>query len=141
MFGHKCFLRIGKLSDSSISGLYRDSYELLNCDFGFLQGIDSNGKAQTEVKGGAISVTFPNIPKNEMIEWMLKSNKLENGAIVICNSDDEPLEKILFEDAACIELNVNYNQKGKSFTTTKLVLQAKKIIVGDNTLENHWKNL
>ncbi|GAF05235.1 type VI secretion system tube protein TssD [Saccharicrinis fermentans] len=141
MFGHKCFLRIGELSDSSISGLYRDSYELLNCDFGFSQGVDSNGKAQTEVKGGSISVTFPNIPKNEMIEWMLKSNKLENGAIVICNSDDEPLEKILFEDAACIDMNIKYAQKGKSFTATQMVLQAKKIVVGENTLENRWKNL
>lgn len=28
MFGHKSFLRIGALSDSSISGLYKDSYEL-----------------------------------------------------------------------------------------------------------------
>lgn len=35
MFGHKSFLRIGALSDSSISGLYKDSYELENCNFSF----------------------------------------------------------------------------------------------------------
>lgn len=28
MFGHKSFLRIGALNDSSILGLYKDSYEL-----------------------------------------------------------------------------------------------------------------
>ena len=52
MFGHKSFLRIGALSDSSISGLYKDSYELENCNFSFSQGVDGNGKPQTEVRGG-----------------------------------------------------------------------------------------
>ena len=37
MFGHKSFLRIGALGDSSISGLYKDSYELENCHFSFNQ--------------------------------------------------------------------------------------------------------
>ncbi len=141
MYGHKCFLRIGQLNDSSISGLYRDSYELLNCEFSFAQGVDANGKAQTEVKGGTISISFPNIPKDDMLEWMLKSSKLENGAIVICNADDEPVEKILFEDAACIHLDIKYFQKGKSFTTANITLNAKKITVGEAQIENNWKNL
>lgn len=141
MFGHKCFLRIGQLNDSSISGLYRDSYELLNCEFGFSQGVDANGKAQTEVKGGSIALTFPNIPKDDMLEWMLKSGKLESGAIVLCNANDEPVEKVLFEDAACISLDIKYLQKGKSFTTTNILLQAKKLIAGEAQIENNWKNL
>ncbi len=141
MFGHKCFLRIGELSDSSISGLYRDSYELLNCNFGFSQGVDNNGKAQTEVQGGSISFTFPNIPKDDMIQWMLKSSKLENGAIVICNANDEPVEKVLFEDAACINMGINYTLDGKSYTTTRMTIQARKITVNETSLENRWKNL
>ena len=56
MFGHKSFLRIGALSDSSIIGLYKDSYELESCNFGFFQGTDVNGKPQTEVRGVTISL-------------------------------------------------------------------------------------
>jgi hypothetical protein len=141
MFGHKSFLRIGELSDSSISGLYRDSYELVNCEFGFSQGLDTNGKAQSEIRGGSIALTFANIPKDDMIEWMLKSSYLQNGAIVICDANNEPTEKILFEDAACIDMKINYTQKGNGFTTTQMILQARKIIVGETTLENNWKNL
>ncbi|WP_282036650.1 type VI secretion system tube protein TssD [Saccharicrinis aurantiacus] len=141
MFGHKCFLRIGALDDSSINGLYRDSYELAKCEFGFGQGVDSNGKAQTEVTGGSISIVFPNIPKDNMLEWMLKSSNLQSGAIVVCNANDEPLEKIMFEDAACVNLSINYSQKGKGFTTTQMVIQARKIIVGETNIENNWKNL
>lgn len=83
MFGHKCFLRLGQLNDSSISGLYKDSYELLSCDYSFAKGTDRNGKPQTEVRGGTIKVCYPNVPQPEFMGWMLKSGKLENGAIQV----------------------------------------------------------
>src|SRR5690554_6951256 len=89
MFGHKCFLRLGQLNDSSISGLYKDSYELLSCDYSFAKGTDRNGKPQTEVRGGTIKVCYPNVPQPEFMGWMLKSGKLENGAIVICDRSEE----------------------------------------------------
>ena len=57
MFGHKSFLRIGALGDSSISGLYKDSYELENCHFSFNQGTNTDGKPQTDVRGGTLYLT------------------------------------------------------------------------------------
>ena len=83
MFRHKCFLRIGALEDSSINGLYRDSYELLSCEYGFAQGADRNGKAQSEVRGGTINMVYPNVPPPEFVDWMLKSGKVEDGVLVI----------------------------------------------------------
>ena len=118
--------------------LYSDSYELLGCNYSFSQGVDFNGKAQTEVKGGSIFITYPNVPPNDIIRWMLDSRKLENGAIVICDANDIPLEKVLFESAACISMEINYSQKGNGFTATKFVVQAKKITVGQTSLENNW---
>ncbi|PRZ00189.1 type VI secretion system tube protein TssD [Marinilabilia salmonicolor] len=141
MFGHKCFLRIGPLEDSSINGLYRDSYELLSCEYGFAQGMDRNGKPQSEVLGGTIHLVYPNIPSNEIISWMLKSGKLENGAIVICDANDTPLEKVYFEGAACTEMEVAYTQKGNGYITTKVQLQVRKLSVGSVSLEKKWVNL
>lgn len=138
MFGHKSFLRIGALNDSSISGLYKDSYELESCNFGFSQGTDNNGKPQTEVRGGMINITYGGLPQNDMLRWMLGARKYEDGAIVVCNDNNEPLEKILFEQAACVGLEVNYTQQGKAYIQTKVTLQARKIKVGDTTLENRW---
>lgn len=138
MFGHKCFLRIGQLDDSSISGLYRDSYELLSCSYAFSQGTDRNGKPQTDVKGGTIDVIYPNVPPAEFMRWMLKSGKLENGAIVICDANDMPLQKILFEEGACVALDVDYSQQGSSFTSTAMTIQVNKIKIGEVQLENRW---
>lgn len=138
MFGHKSFLRIGALNDSSISGLYKDSYELDSCNFGFMQQIDSNGKPQTEVHGGIISLTYAGLPQQDLLRWALGSTKYEDGAIVTCNDNDEPLEKVFFEQAACVGLEIDYTQQGKSYIKTKITLQARKIKVGETTLENRW---
>lgn len=138
MFGHKSFLRIGALNDSSILGLYKDSYELENCNFGFSQGVDANGKPQTEVRGGIISLTYGGLPQQDLLRWMLGSTKYEDGAIVVCDDNNEPLEKIYFEQAACVGLEIDYTQQGKGYIQTKITLQARKIKVGETTLENRW---
>lgn len=138
MFGHKSFLRIGALNDSSIPGLYKESYELESCNYSFSQGTDQNGKPQTEVCGGTIQLTYAGLPEEDMLRWMLGARKYEDGAIVVCNDSDEPLEKVYFEQAACVGLELSYTQSGKSYIRTKITLQARKIKVGDTILENRW---
>lgn len=138
MFGHKSFLRIGALNDSSISGLYKDSYELESCGYCFSQGINTDGKPQTNVRGGTIHLTYCGLPQDDMLRWMLSPFKYEDGAIVICNDNDEPLEKLFFEQAACVGLEIEYTQKGKSYIHTRITLQARKIKVGETSLENRW---
>lgn len=138
MFGHKSFLRIGALNDSSISGLYKDSYELESCNYSFSQGVDANGKPQTDVRGGTIFLIYGGLPQDDLFRWMLGSTKYEDGVIVVCNDNNEPLEKIHFEQAACVRLEIEYSQQGKSYMYTKFTLQARKIKVGETTLENRW---
>lgn len=138
MFGYKSFLRIGLTKDSGITELYQESYELLECSYGFNQGIDENGKAQTDVRGGTIQLTYGNLPSNEMLDWMLNSHKYQDGAIIICDNNDLPLEKIYFEQAACTGLDVEYIQQGKSYILTKMVLEVRKIRVGEIMFENRW---
>lgn len=138
MFGHKSFLRIGPLNDTSIMGLYRESYELESCSFSFSQGVDVNGKPQTAVRGGMINFTYAGLPQKDLIRWMLNSTKYEDGAIVICNDNNEPLEKLYFEQAACVNMEMNYIQKGKAYIQTRVTLQARKIKVGDVPLINQW---
>jgi hypothetical protein len=84
------------------------------------------------------SMVYPNVPPQEIVDWMLKSGKVEDGAIVICDSNDVPLEKVYFEKGVCIGLNINYSQEGNSFVTTNISVQANVIKVGTSILENRW---
>ncbi|MDR2475210.1 MAG: type VI secretion system needle protein Hcp [Bacteroidales bacterium] len=138
MFGHKTFLKLGTLDDSSMMGLYKNSYELESCNYSFSQGVDTNGKAQTNVTGGAIYVTYSGFPTDEMLLWALNARKYYDGTIVICDDNEQPLEKVKFEQAACVNLEINYSQKGKGYVNTKLVLQAHQITEGTNRITNNW---
>ena len=138
MFGHKSFLRIGALNDLSISGLYNDGYELESCNFVFSQDIDKNGQPQNDVRGGTISLTYSGLPQNELLQWMLKPTTYNDGAIVVCNDSKEPVAKIFFQQAACVALDIDYNQSGESYIKTRIILQARNIRVGEVTLENNW---
>lgn len=40
MFGYTVFLKIGNLAATSLTDMYKDSYQLIGCEFGFAQGID-----------------------------------------------------------------------------------------------------
>ncbi len=141
MFGHKSFLRLGELTDSSITGLYKNAYELVSCKYSFGQGIDQNGKVQTDVMGGTILISYANIPPAEFIQWMLKSNKLHNGSIVICDANDMPIEKLFFEDAACIGMEMKHTKKDRSYSLTKMKIQVRKFTLESVVHENRWTNL
>ena len=138
MYGNKSFLKIGLLDDASIVGLYKDSYELESCAFGFFQGTDRDGKAQTEVRGGAINAVIHGLPSDEIIKWATSHRVFNDGVIVICDSNDMPLEKVNFKDAACVEMEIDYSRSGESYITTKLTLQARKLQVGEIMLNNRW---
>ena len=124
MFGYTVFLKIGNLAASSLTDMYKDSYQLIGCEFGFAQGIDIKGQAQTEVKGGTFYVTYPHLPNRDMIQWMLDARKY--------------LEKILFEKATCVDMEISYIRQGKSYIATKLTVQAQKLAFGTEEFENQW---
>ena len=115
MFGYTVFLKIGNLAASSLVDMYKDSYQLIGCEFGFAQGIDIKGQAQTEVKGGTFYVTYPHLPNRDMIQWMLDARKYQNGAIVVHDNQGSTLEKILFEKATCVDMEISYIRQGKSY--------------------------
>ncbi len=138
MFGYTVFLKIGALSGASMMDLYKESYELLGCEYGFAQGVDIKGQAQTEVKGGTFHVVYPNLPNRDMIQWMLDARKYQSGVIVICDSEGSTLEKIQFEKATCVEMDLTYIRQGKSYVATKLMIQAQKLTFGNEEFENDW---
>jgi hypothetical protein len=138
MFGHRSFLVIGG-GAADLMSLIKGGYEILDCHFAFEQGIDERGKATTQVHGGTIHVTLSQLPPQPIVEWALQSRKYNDGMIVLLNAENIPLEKILFKNAACVGLDLNYTQKGDSYATTKLVLVTETLIVGNGVdFVNDW---
>lgn len=141
MFAHKTYLKIGDLTGADFNSLISSGYELDNFEYGFQQGVDDTGKASTEVYGGMLTMTLTMLPPNAVIEWALNSRKYQKGAIIILNEQNEPQHKLLFENAACVSMSVDYTQKGKAYISTKLVLQAERLIFENGfDFDNFWTN-
>lgn len=139
MFSHKAFLKIGDTSATDFMSLVKGGYEISNCEFSFQQGFDDTGKASTKVHGGTIALTLPMLPPNVLIEWGLNSRKYNDGVIVTLNDENIPQEKILFTNAACVSLGIDYTQQGETYSFTKLVIHAETIVLeGDLTFDNEW---
>lgn len=138
MFGYTVFLKIGNPASTSLMDMYKDSYQLIGCEFEFAQGIDFRGKTQTEVKGGAFYLTYPQLPSQDMIQWMLDARKYQSGAIVIHDIQGNTLEKVIFEKATCVNMEISYIRQGKSYIATNLCIQAQKLMFGCEEFENQW---
>lgn len=141
MFGHKWFLKIGELTDASILGLNHNAHELTDCFYSFNQGIDTRGQAQTSVRTGDVVMTYDGLPTQDVILWAMTPTRLHNGAIVLCDSNDVPVDKLFFEDGACIGMSINFSNSSKSSIITQLKLQPRKLISGNETLTQGWLNM
>ncbi|MDR1198731.1 MAG: type VI secretion system needle protein Hcp [Prevotellaceae bacterium] len=141
MFEHKTYLKLGDNTDTDFMSLAKSGYELTDFEYSFQQGTDDSGKASTEVFGGTMSMTLPMLPPKAIIEWAMNSHKFNSGVIVILDEHNVPQEKLVFENAACISMNIDYTQKGESYVNTLLTIQAERLIF-DNGMDfdNFWTN-
>lgn len=138
MFGHRSFLVLGG-DAADIVSLVKGGLEVLSYNFSFRQGFDGKGQATTRVHAGNISLTLPQLPPQNIIQWGLQSRKYESGMIILLDGENMPIEKVIFENAACIGMEVNYTESGDSYASTKLVIQSEIIIVGDGIdFLNEW---
>lgn len=111
----------------------------MSCEFSFQQGLDDTGKASTEVFGGTLSLALPTLPPKPIIEWALNSRKYNKGVIVMLDEHNIPQEKIMFDNAACISMSIDYTQKGEAYIITSIVIQAENLILGNGIeFTNHW---
>ncbi len=138
-FGHRSFLLLGSHNAADIISLIKSGYEILECHFGFNQGIDAKGKATTRVHSGTITVTLSQLPPQPIIEWALNSRKYLDGMIVLVDEENTPVEKTLFRNAACTSFNLDYTQSGTGYAATRITIEAEQLIVCDDiTFTNEW---
>jgi hypothetical protein len=141
MFGHKWFLRLGELADSSILGLIHDANELVHCSYSLHQGVDHKGQAQADVSIGEIILLYDGLPTQEIINWAISSVSFQDGALVLCDTDNAPVNKVFFKDGACVGMSINYISEGTSPVLTQLIIHPREISFGDIAISKSWLNM
>ncbi|MEN9917609.1 MAG: hypothetical protein RL662_45 [Bacteroidota bacterium] len=138
MSSHRSFLVLGG-DAADIVSLVKGGIEILSCSFSFSQNIDKKGKVASRVTGGTMQLVLSQLPPQPIIEWAVNSRRYQDGIIIMLDNENVPVEKIIFENAACIDFSIDYTQKGTSYTMTNLVIQPERVIVGNGIdFDNEW---
>lgn len=135
----RSFMKLGELSDASITGLINTGYDLLSSRYSFEQEIDpATGKAVSGVRGGVITVNIDGLPSLEITDWALNSKIYKSGVVVLCDADNNPVEKLFFEDGACTSMIIDFEQDGESYMLTQLTIHARQLKLNDFEFKQNW---
>jgi hypothetical protein len=115
---------------------------VIECNFGFTQDVDSQGKPTGRPKGGIINLVIESTDDSELISWMFAHDARKNGTISFLRRDDErPMKKVTFKDGICISYHESFRDFGSTPMTIALTISARAIDVGDVPYENKWGNI
>ena len=134
---YKTILQLGDLSSGAITNALQGGggYELQNCSYEFFQDITDKGKPNSDIQGGTISVSMNELPTDEILRWGIDSKRFLSGMITLYNLRGIPVEKVFFEDAACVDLKIGY---AGEYVATLLTISARKLRIDDIGFDPGW---
>ncbi|HEY2649465.1 MAG TPA: type VI secretion system tube protein TssD [Puia sp.] len=118
-----------------------NEFPVLSCSYSFGQGVNAQGQPSTDVQGGTISLQIAASDDSSIINWMVDPSGKKDGSIAFMGSDNSGgvLKEVKFEQGFCVGYSESFNASSSMPMTVSLNISAKKISVGDASLEKAWK--
>ncbi len=114
-------------------------YSILHCLYNFEQPMDGTGKPSARPVGGRIMVTIEADGSYDLLHWMSSPDQTKNGSIVFYKRDAlSRLQEVIFENAYCVSLEVEFDAIDDSPLQKRIVISAKSLKIGDMTFDNNW---
>lgn len=109
-------------------------YILEEFDLEFKQDVDAKGRPDSPVHGGLITITFSDIPDENINAWMLNLSQKKDGEFRFFTNDRMIMEsaklQIRFENAYCVTYQKTVSPMGAGVLTT-LVIAPETIKIGN----------
>ncbi len=113
--------------------------KVLSCSYSLHQHIDQTGKPTSEVYGGRISISVASSSDSTLFAWALDSFGRKSGTITFYKANqDATLKELKFTDAYVVEFSESMDADSTTPMVEHLVISAKEIDLGGNSLKNHW---
>ena len=114
------------------------TFTLQECEYRLTQKVNVDGVPSAGVCGGLIIATIITPTKGfALYEWMVNDFMKKDGTIsFVTNVNSKTLpatRSIRFEEAFCTDLFEYFNGNDKSMMTTRLSIQARKILLCDTS--------
>lgn len=114
-----------------------EKYTVVECDYLLSRWFSTyDGKPYDGPFGGTINVTIATPAKGHgLYEWMLKADMTIDGTITLVTNLNDTKKTacryIKFEDAYCTNLFEYFNDKNNNMMTTRIVINAQRMIFSD----------
>lgn len=115
------------------------TYNILECQYKFVQPVDSTGKPKGMPKGGEIVIRIESTGNSELLSWMLDHSQVKNGKIIFYRRDAmSKLQELAFEKAFCVEFSEHFNANNDEPLQIEMRLIAKTFNVNGAVHEKLW---
>ena len=114
-----------------------ENYELSAFDLTCEQPTDFKGQPVSDIRGGSVGFTIPQMPDATLRKWMIHSDKLMDGEFQFRRGDQSMPLRICFQQAYCIQMTPCKGSKGEMMTS--FVIRANELILNEKSLFNDWR--
>jgi len=107
-------------------------YDVLECEYEFIQPIESNGQPSGRPNGGLIHFILYSQDDNNMFfhEWMMNKTGRKDGVFSFSLKNDLTKKTLAFSDAYCIRLYEYFNKHSDAEMYMKITISANQILFG-----------
>jgi hypothetical protein len=116
-----------------------NEYDVISSVYSFGQATDEKGRPASDVQGGSISVQIAVPEDSSLAGWMIDPYSKKSGSIIFKKIDqDSTMKEVKFEDGYCVGYSESFSANSSTPMTASLNISARKITVGDASLEKKW---
>jgi hypothetical protein len=121
--------------------LDNETFNVLEFDVTFNQGIDNNGKPANRTKGGQIKIVVESKSTDLFSDWMVSHTSVKDGKVVFYRRDAmSTLKNVSFKKGYCISFHESFRSETTTPMTTEILITSNEIKIGNTLFENNWKN-
>ncbi|MFV0305344.1 MAG: type VI secretion system tube protein TssD [Moheibacter sp.] len=116
-----------------------ETYNVLDCTYGFEQSVDRNNKPSGTPRGGQITLIIESRGSTNFLKWMVDHKQTKDGTITFFKRDAmSRMLALKFSKAFCIRYTEHFNAQTITPMQMHLTISAKKIEIEGVTFENTW---
>ncbi|MDR2010226.1 MAG: hypothetical protein LBQ22_07070 [Bacteroidales bacterium] len=120
-------------------------YDILECEYEFIQPMNNNGLPAGRPSGGLIHFIIIHNDDNDLLfhEWMIHKTDCKNGKLIFHSTKKNgsiSKKTVSFENAYCVRLYEYFNKHNDTEMYMKITISANKIFFGEEERENTTYN-
>jgi len=116
----------------------QDGFNVVSCEFQFVQQLDNNGLPSGMVSGGAIKIELKNVNDYDLMNWMLAPSAKKNGKIVFSSgmTDNQSFQTIKFKNAIMFKFQQTFSTEDE--ISVMFTLSSQELDISGASFENVW---